>query len=408
VKILHYLKWMRRRDGGVVNCVQQLAPLQSAHGHSVTLLTADASDVPRDAQWRHVGDASVDQAFTAGPATCVQVGLRDRVAELRGSDANKAERDTPFQLLTRDARETTAQLVRAADVVHIHGPWSSSNLQVAAIARQNRKPYVVSAHGMLDDWSMAQSALKKKVHLALFSRRMLNGAAWIHCTAQNEAAQVSKHTTARTRVVPLPMDIGPYRNLPGPEIARAKFGVSREKPTLLFLSRLHPKKGAEHAIDALAVLRKDYPTCELLIAGPAQDETYARMLKARVASLGLEQSVRFIGMVDGIEKISLYQACAALVLPTSQENFGFVILEALAAGTPVVTTRGVDLWQELETSGGATICEPDGAKIAQATSRLLASPVLREQMGSSGRNWVLKTIEPSGMVRAYEAMYAAV
>lgn len=407
MKVLHYLKWMRKRDGGVVNCVMQLAPLQAAQGHRVALLTADAADVPRDT-WRHVAPPD---AFAAAQPACIAVQLRDRLAELRGSSAAQAEHDTPTQLLTPAALAHAEQLIRACDIVHIHGPWSSSNLQVARIARRCNKPYVVSAHGMLDDWSMAQGAAKKRLFLRLFGSRMLDNALAIHCAAQAEATQVAQHTRAPTRVVALPMDLAPFCDLPGPQLAREHFQLRSTAPTLLFLSRLHPKKGAEHAIDALAALRAAGTDCDLILAGPPQDAAYTRMLEARVQSLNLQSHARFVGMVDGPLKLSLMQAATALVLPTSQENFGFVLLESLACGTPVFTTKGVDLWSELQASGAGTIIDPTGDAIAQALRTQL--PALldtdrRANIASQARAWVFDLLEPARLVREYEQMYRGI
>lgn len=404
MKVLHYLKWMRKRDGGVVNCVMQLAPLQAAMGHHVALLTADASDVPQDT-WRLTEPT---HAFCSGQPACVSVQLRDRLAELRGSSAAQAERDTPTQLLTSAALAQAEQLIASCDIVHIHGPWSSSNLQVARIARRCKKPYVVSSHGMLDDWSMAQGAAKKRLFLRLFGSRMLDGALAIHCAAQAEAVQVAQHTLAPTRVVALPMDLAPYRDLPEPQLAREHFKLRSHVPTLLFLSRLHPKKGAEHAIDALAALRAGGTDCDLILAGPPQDAVYTRTLEDRVKSLELQSHARFVGMVDGTLKLSLLQAAAALVLPTSQENFGFVLLESLACGTPVFTTKGVDLWSELEASGAGTIIEPTGEAIAQALRTQLPELVdtdRRANIAAQARAWVFGLLEPARLVREYEQMY---
>jgi glycosyltransferase involved in cell wall biosynthesis len=382
----------------------QLAPLQAAAGHEVCVLTADAADVPRRAPWRHVKAA---EGFGGGrEATCVEVMLRDRVAEWRGSTAAKSEHDTPTQMLTRDAMTTARGLVERADVVHLHGPWTTSNLQVAALARRVGKPYVVSAHGMLDDWCMAQGALKKRVHLALASGKMLNGARAIHCAAEEEARQVAQRTSAPTRVVALPVDLGPFSPLPGAKMARERFGLREGAATLLFLSRLHPKKGAEHAIDALHHLRSAGVDADLILAGPAQDEAYAASLRERVTRLNVGEHARFVGMVDGVLKISLYQAATALVLPTSQENFGFVLLESLLAGTPVVTTRGVDLWRELEESGGAIITPAAGRAIAEALGPVLDA-ARRARMAEAGQRWARRLLDADALVQAYVAMYQA-
>jgi glycosyltransferase involved in cell wall biosynthesis len=97
-----------------------------------------------------------------------------------------------------------------------------------------------------------------------------------------------------------------------------------------------------------------------------------------------------------------------LVLPTSQENFGFVLVESLACGTPVVTTKGVDLWAELEASGGGVIANAEGNAVAKAVVRVLHTDQgtnMREAMGAKGRAWALAMMEPAGLIGAYESMY---
>ncbi len=109
-------------------------------------------------------------------------------------------------------------------------------------------------------------------------------------------------------------------------------------------------------------------------------------------------------MVRGIEKISLYQACDLFVLPTHQENFGLVLPEAMACGTPVITTRGVDIWPELE-SGGATIVDGTPEAIARAIKDLLSDPEALAARGERARRFVCDWLNPTDLAARYEAMY---
>jgi glycosyltransferase involved in cell wall biosynthesis len=118
--------------------------------------------------------------------------------------------------------------------------------------------------------------------------------------------------------------------------------------------------------------------------------------------------VRFLGFVSGVEKVSLYQAADVLVLPTSQENWGFVLVESLACGTPVVTTKGVDIWPELQSSGGALIVPAEARAMAEAVGGLLSDPARRRAMGEIGRRWVFETLGADRVARGYEAMYGGV
>jgi glycosyltransferase involved in cell wall biosynthesis len=129
-------------------------------------------------------------------------------------------------------------------------------------------------------------------------------------------------------------------------------------------------------------------------------------MRQRAAAAGLGERAAFLGLVSGVEKLSVYQAADLFVLPTSQENFGFVFPEALACGVPVVTTKGVDTWPELEGSGGAMIVPAEAAAMAEAIRQLLADPDRCRRMGAKGREWVLREFGGTAVVERYEALYA--
>lgn len=378
--IVHYFKRVRLEDGGVVRAILDWCVIMRGRGHRVTLLTFDDTDVP--AAWR-----------TGDPALPHVVRIAAPVL--------------PGQCLPRRALASAAEVLRGADVLHLHAIWSPSNNQVARLARRLGVPYIVSVHGMLDDWCMGQRTLKKRLYLALLGRRTLSGARFVHCTAQAELDQARKWLSHdRGVVIPLVFDLEPFRVLPGPEDARNALGLGGgdERPVLLFLSRLHYKKGIPHLIEATARLRDRGMPCLLLVAGSG-DAPYMRTLEAQVRDLGLTSDVRFIGFISGTRKVSLYEAADLFVLPTSQENFGFVLPEALACGTPVLTTRGVDIWPELVESGGGVITEPEAGSIADAIEPLLRDPPRRRAMGERGRAWVLEHLDPQRIAGAYERLY---
>src|SRR5204863_306780 len=159
----------------------------------------------------------------------------------------------------------------------------------------------------------------------------------------------------------------------GPELARAKFGLKADEPTLLFLSRLHAKKGVGTLVRSVHVLRERGRLVRLVIAGGG-DAAYERELRGIVEELKLGDRVLFAGFVRGKEKVSLYQAADAFVLPSSQENFGYVVVEALAARTPVITTRGVALWPQLERERAAVLAEPEVEPLCASILGVLDDP----------------------------------
>jgi glycosyltransferase involved in cell wall biosynthesis len=270
------------------------------------------------------------------------------------------------------------------------------------------RPYVLTPHGMLDDWSMAQQGVKKRLYLWFCGNRLLNGAARIHCTARGELDQASKwFDGAKGVVVPLIFDLEAFEKLPGAQLASGRFaGVGLSEAKLLFLSRIHVKKGVECLIEAAAELKKRGKNCTVLIAGPGEEE-YIRRLRALAREKGLGDQVHFLGMVRGEEKLSLFQCAALFVLPTQQENFGLALIEAMACGTAVVTTRGVDLWRELE-EAGAEIVEAEGVAMARAIAGLLEDREGLEARGARGREWVFEQLNPERVAGEYEAMYREV
>lgn len=371
MNILHHLDHFRLEGGGVTRAVADLSARLAARGHRVTVAVEDDRDVP-DA-WRGGGD-----------------GLPRAVG------------------LGRPTRESADALVRDAHAVHLHGMWTRTNLPFFRAARRRGVPCVFSPHGMLDDWSMGFKRLKKRVFLAAAGRRMLEASAFVHCSAQAELEQSRKwFPRGRGVVIPLILDLAPFRDPPGPEPARGRFdALNRGRPVILFLSRLHPVKGVEALLHASAILRDRGVEAETIIAGSG-DEAYAAGLRGLARELRLDDRVTFPGPVFGPEKLSLFQAADVLVLASAHENFGFVTFEALAAGMPVVTTRTVQTWPELLASGGAVVTDGSPAALADEIAAILRDEPRRREMAQAGRRWALEALDPARTIGRYEALYDA-
>jgi glycosyltransferase involved in cell wall biosynthesis len=381
MKIVQYLSEIRLELGGAARAVLDLCTALAERGHEVTQLTCDPADVPG--------------SWVSGEPGHPRVERMERRAR-------------PLPRLSSASALKAAGEIERADVVHLHVPWDPICLQLGRMARRAGVPYVVAIHGMLDDWSMSQKGLKKRLYLALGGRRLLQEAAAVHCTAEAERDQSSKwYPRGRPVVVPLIFDVSEYEELPGPEVARREFASAFGDPgqaVLLFLSRLHPKKRPELLIEAAGQLRDEGVALKLLVVGSGEPG-YERGLRRLVGRLGLDGQVEFLGFVSGRNKVSLYQSADLLVLPTSQENWGFVLIESLACGTPVVTTRGVDIWPELQSSGGAMIVDPTPSAIAAAVAGLIQDEERRRAMQRRGRAWVLKELNVDRVVARYEELY---
>jgi glycosyltransferase involved in cell wall biosynthesis len=372
LRCVHYLPQIRLEQGGVTRAVLDFCRVFALAGHEVTLVTADATDVP--ASWLEGG-----------------AGL----PRVRVIDAPRGR----LQMLPRSAVAGLEGLLRETDVVHLHAPWTPSNLQVARAARRWGVPYVLSVHGMLDDWSMAQKRLKKRVFLTVAGNRLLRGAAALHCTASAELDQAARWFDREKGVVlPWLFDLEPFEHPP-----EEKRAVESKRARLLFLSRVHPKKGIERLLAAAGLLQRRGIDCDVVIAGPGEKDYIAR-LSALATAEGVGEHVQFVGMVRGQAKAALYRSADLFVLPTSQENFGLVLLEALACGTPVVTTQGVDIWKELQ-EAGACIVDPSPERLADAITELLRDRAELSALGCRGRSWVFERYEPRKLTLEYEAFY---
>ncbi len=375
LRILQYLCRFRTQDGGVPRAVIDLSEALAARGHDVTVLSRQGDSLPPE-WFRDVPGLPKVIDYGRGDSR------RDRVG-LSGSLNDH---------------------LKSADVVHLHGVWDQFEVSMAKECRRIGKPYIVTPHGMLDQWTIRHRGFKKRVFLALVGRRMLEGAAGVHCTSQEEARQSERwYPAGKSVVLPLLVNLSAFQTLPGPESAEQTIAMPAG-PTIVFLGRVHPIKRIEHLIDAAGQLARSLPSLRLVIAGSG-DQSYTAKLSSRAERSGLTGRVRWLGHVDGTLKVSLLQAADVFVLPSSHENWGIALFEAMAAGAPVITTRGVNVWQEVEGSGGARIVNARCDGLAAAVEELIRAPDLSQGMGAKGRAWVMRNLRAEQVVREYEKAY---
>ncbi len=379
MKIVHSIKTLDFSDGGPVRAIIDLSTKLAERGHEVTIITLDDCDAP--AEWRS-NPKSNPRTIELGPMAMKGTCL---------SAAQKAKVNAALD---------------EADLVHVHAIWEPLTLRVAAIARKRKLPYTISLRGMLDDWCMDQRRFKKLIYLRVGGTKMLNSAVAIHCTADGEREQSQKwFPKAPGIVIPNLLNLEPFETMPGAELARSKFPMfDTGDPVLLYLSRLHYKKGVEHLIEAIKILKDSGNPHRLLVVGDG-DKEYENSLKDLVSNLELSEYVFFPGLVVGDEKVSLYQAADLFVLPTSQENFGFVLYESLAAGTTLVTTKGVDTWPELQEYAKATICKQEAQSFADTIAKLTSDKENLESLGKKGRAWIFDQMHPDKIITRFEALY---
>lgn len=282
------------------------------------------------------------------------------------------------------------------DVVHVNCCWTPLCSLVAMWAKDLGKKVVYSPHGMLEPWILRRHYYTRKLPaLLLYQRRAIRKADVLHATADSERQNLLRlGWNANVSVVGNCVDV---------DGIAMKTSWSRTR-NILFLSRVHVKKGINFLIEALSRISPSDGIDKVLIAGPG-DEAYVAELRALARQLGVADRVEFLGPVFGERKYELYRQADCFVLPTHSENFGIVVTEALACGTPVITTKGTP-WSELATAHCGWWTEIGTAPTAEALSQFLAlSSDELEAMGRNGRRLVEEKYSCQIIARQMKSLY---
>lgn len=294
--------------------------------------------------------------------------------------------------------------VRAADVVHLHALWEEAQYRAARACRAIGRPYLVTPHGMLDSWSLRQRWLKKRVYRVLRLDRLLGGAAALHATSDAERREIEALRLGPPVIIePLGIDMGEFEALPPRGTFRARHPQIGARPLVVFLGRIHPGKGVEYLIPALA--QPGARDVILAAVGPDSKGYLAEMRKLAEAH-GVADRVIFPGMAAGAERIPPLVDADLFALPSDHENFGVAAVEALAAGTPVLISDRVNIFAELRDAGVARIAERDPAAIAVAIGQWFGeAPERRAEVAARCRPFVRERYDWSSIARRWLGHY---
>lgn len=271
------------------------------------------------------------------------------------------------------------------DIVHVHAIFSFVSTYTMYLARKRGIPYVVRPIGQLEKWSLEQSKHRKESYLKLIEAANLRHAAATHFTAESERAQALDVLPELNGVViPLGLSV-PMPLRQARHKMRDHWQLQRGVATILYLSRLHPKKGLDLLLDALAKV-DDFPF-QLLIAGEG-DEVFKRALKDKVERLELSQKVKFLGFVKGTEKNLLLQGADLFALTSHSENFGIAALEAMASGTAALVSKQVALSEAILAHKLGFVSELDIDAIRRELIDALADIERTQEMGELARDFV--------------------
>ena len=262
---------------------------------------------------------------------------------------------------------TVRKLVEDADIVHIHGLWESIQYETARQALKAGRPYLFRPCGMLDPWSLQQSRLKKLLYRKLRLDRLIDAADALHFTTEAERDLAAPLGYRPPPIVePNGVDPAAFNSRVDSEAFRRQTLSSANDVLILFLSRLHHKKGLDLLIEAFNSLPA--PSSTLAIAGSGS-AAYEFRLQQLVAETPRAHSIKFVGMLHGDRKWQAFVAADLFVLPSRQENFGIAVAEALATGTPVVISDQVNIHNFVSSNNLGSVIPLDTGRLREEIAR---------------------------------------
>jgi len=280
--------------------------------------------------------------------------------------------------------------VRNYDAVIVNGLWNYASVGAARVLPTAGVPYFVFTHGMIDPWfrkTYPFKHLQKQAFWLAFEGRLLRHANAVLFTTEEEQRLAEGQFWGH----PFKGRVVGYGTTPAPPATAAQNTAFRAtvpalgvRPYLLFMSRIHEKKGCDLLVEAFARCAAEAGDLDIVMAGPDRDDLRPK-LEVQARALGIAERIHWPGMLAGEAKWGALRGAEAFILPSHQENFGIVVAEALACGTPVLTTDKVNIWREVEAGGAGLITADDADGIESLIRRFLAlSPKARAQMGAAG------------------------
>jgi glycosyltransferase involved in cell wall biosynthesis len=351
MRILHVVENLAPGEGGPTLTAIETVRALAARGHEARIFAMD---------WDRGGrrDVPLDRPVEEGGA------------EVRYF-AHRFGRVWPVSLAMARA---LGEEVPRCDAVHVHSLYLFHDWAAARACRAAGVPYLLRPHGTLDPWLARRRPWKRRLAEWGFQNRVTDGAAALHFTTEEEMRLAEPWSRGRPGVVvPNGLDVAALAAPADPEAFFAAVPEARGRRVLLFLGRLHAKKGLDILIPAFAELAAARPELHLVVAGPDFGE--AGSVRRTAAALGVGERVSLPGPLEGAAKRAAFAAAELFVLPSYTENFGMAVVEALAAGCPVAISDAVQIWREVETAAAVFAAEP--AALVRALAEVLDDPARR-------------------------------
>jgi glycosyltransferase involved in cell wall biosynthesis len=298
---------------------------------------------------------------------------------------------------------TIRRTLKTFELVYVNSIWNYPAVVTTHYCIQYRKPYIIFPHGMLYPYMLAKKAWKKWPYHRLVVKRSLQNAAAINYTTMDEAEKCHSFLGLDSKffIVPNGIDLSEFNSLPSRENLRKRYHIAKYKKIILFLGRIHWKKGLDVLIDAYIRLAKKRNDVNLLIVGP-DEEGYGEKIKKLIRKNGLEyvdnglgneyyeadSRITFTGMLTGQAKLEVLAGSDIFVLPSYSENFGMAVIEALACGIPTIISNNVGIHKEVKQNNAGIVTETDVGILQRDMETLLDNESLTEEMAENGKRKV--------------------
>ncbi len=283
------------------------------------------------------------------------------------------------------------------DLAHIHALFSPVSSAAAAICRRRKLPYILRPLGTLDPADLQKKRYLKQIYTAILERENIAGASALHFTSVQEA-QISERFGVKTRDLVMQLGVNPLKE--NKENIRNQLGIDDDIPLVLFMSRIDKKKGLNLLIPALEKLLVEGLNFHFVLAGTnPQEPDYENKIKSQIDHSTLRSHTTITGFVTGDLKSSLLQAADLFVLPSYYENFGIAVAEAMVAGTPVVISDQVHIYQQVQESESGWVTTTDVLTLTESLRTALQNPAECQRRGLNAKEYALQNYSWDAIAR---------
>jgi glycosyltransferase involved in cell wall biosynthesis len=316
-------------------------------------------------------------------------------------------RQTRFYTASWPLTRWLAKHVQEYDLLHIHALFSYAALPAAFFAQRRQAPYIVRPLGTLSRYGVHQRRpWLKRLSLQLIEQHILRNAEVIHYTSRQEQSEAMELGLRRPAVViPNPVEL-PAVSMPAGQFRR-RYPWLAQRTIILFLSRLDPKKGLDLLLPAFARIRASHPQAALVIAGNGEP-AFVQGMQRQAEQLGIAGNVLWTGFLAAADKESALSDADIFVLPSYSENFGNVVVEAMACGLPVVVSDQVGIAHEIAAAEAGLVVDCSVASLDNALQELISNPGLQSRLASNGHTLLARSFSLPAITAQLIELYQTV